>query len=134
MTSLVRTWVSPDRQATAEFNERLRSPEKLTIMVKNGRADAGGWAADFERDAPNYVVNAALELAVGDRSAARPVSDLPVANLTLLSTPTPAGGPVDRRSAALSLSRPVRLPLGAVRPPAPAAPAPAAPLTGGRRC
>ncbi|MFJ4676899.1 DUF317 domain-containing protein [Kitasatospora sp. NPDC088783] len=132
-SALVRAWTSPDRQAVVEFDRRPSSPEKLTITVKSGRDTDGGWTAAFEHDVPNHVVNAALELTVGDRSAVRPLSALPAANLTQLSTPTPAGGPIDRRSAALSLSRPVRLPLSAVRPPSPQPPAPAAPAAEGRR-
>ncbi|MFC9331723.1 hypothetical protein [Kitasatospora sp. NPDC057015] len=81
---------------------------------------------------PIYLAGPDDELTVGRQSAARRPDELPAANLTQLTTPTPAGLPADRRSSALSLSRPVRLLPRLGRPPSPPLPT-AVPAAGSRR-
>ncbi|MFF2955718.1 DUF317 domain-containing protein [Kitasatospora sp. NPDC057965] len=104
-------WRSHDGAARLLYTpDYLTKTASWAVSVTAGPQAEAGWRAHFTSGAPRWVINAVLEVAASDRPVARPADALPRASLMQLTTPTAAGLPDDRRSAAgLRFARPVRL-------------------------
>ncbi|GJF32623.1 hypothetical protein KNE206_53230 [Kitasatospora sp. NE20-6] len=103
------SWAWEEQGAHLDYCGTPKTSVGWSFVVRTGQQDDGGWRAGFTPAAPLYAINAALEAAFSTTGVLRRWNDLPAANLARLSTPTPAGRAEDRRTAALSFVRPVRI-------------------------